>query len=150
MQKQAFYANELTTEESALIKKIQALPCPSCHSQKRKLKGFETHQLLSAIYFFNHTCNHKILCSNCGLKEKSKAFLISLLMGWWSKKGLKSTPKILWEEIGSFFKLKSTSNHVFVKLIRDRKGYLQRKGSDDKTLYQLIKSNNVEPVIESR
>ena len=150
MQKQAFYANELTTEESALIKKIQALPCPSCHSQKRKLKGFETHQLLSAIYFFNHTCNHKILCANCGLKEKSKAFLISLLMGWWSKKGLKITPMILWKEIGSFFKLKSTSNHIFIKLIRAKKGYLQRKGSDNKTLYQLIKSNNVEPVMESR
>ena len=150
MQKKASYKNELTTEESALIQKIQVLACPSCHSQKRKLKGFETNQLLSAIYFFNHTCNHKILCSNCGLKEKSKAFLISLLMGWWSKKGLKNTPKILWEEIGGFFKLKSTSNHIFIKLIRNKKGYLQRKGSDDKTLYQLIKSNNVEPVMESR
>ena len=150
MQEQGSYTNELTTEESSLIQKMQVLACPSCHSQKRKLKGFETNQLLSAIYFFNHTCNHKILCANCGLKEKSKAFLISLLMGWWSKKGLKRTPKILWKEIGSFFKLKSTSNHIFIKLIRDKKGYLQRKGSDDKTLYQLIKSNNVEPVMESR
>jgi len=137
-------------ERKLLIKKIQNLNCPKCSKKKERLYGFEINQIISVFIFSNHTRNEQILCLSCGMKTKIRTILITVFAGWWSKRTILLTPKIIVKDIYNFLFIKKLSNQIINNLINEKSGYFKRKGIDEESLNVLLKSRNVKHIAQSK
>ena len=135
-------------ERKDLINKIQNLNCPKCNKTADKLRGFEINTITSFLIFSNYSRKEKILCNGCGKKEKLYALLITFFAGWWSRQGIFQTPWVIIKDSVNFIFLEKISNRIFDRVINDNTGYLRLKGTEQKTLSNLIKKINGKEVLE--
>jgi 5-methylcytosine-specific restriction endonuclease McrA len=135
--------NALTDfEKQSLIRKIENLKCPNCGLKVTKLIGQEFNTIVSLILLCNETTENRILCSNCGRNKKIKSFIINLLAGWWSKRGILLTPYTLIKDTINLFFKKKINDRIIAEFIEQNNGMFRLHGTDDETLFGLISWHN--------
>ncbi|RZJ65380.1 MAG: hypothetical protein EOO50_14095 [Flavobacterium sp.] len=132
-------------ERSSLINRIRNLRCPRCDSAKDKLFGFEINYIYSYLISCNHVRKEKILCRSCGSIEKLKAIATTFFTGWWSEEGFFITFVTLSKDTVNFLFTSKISDGVFDRFVTKNTGFLRRRGTEIKTLENLIlKQNRIE------
>lgn len=135
--------NTLTDfEKQSLIRKIENIKCPNCGLKETKLIGQEFNTIVSIILLCNETTENRILCSNCGRNKKIKSFVINLLAGWWSRRGILLTPYTLIKDTINLFFKKKINDRIIAEFIELNNGMLRLHGTDDETLFGLISWHN--------
>ena len=129
-------------EKETLKYKIQGLSCPNCQKQKKYLRGFEINTVVSTLIFCSETTEEKILCEDCGNKEKLKSIVLTLLLGWWSRRGIFMTPITLTKDIINLFYLKRISDRIFDEFIETNIGRIRLRGETENALTSLVKNYN--------
>ena len=66
--------------------------CPSCGGQESKIEVRKYHWVWSAVYYTRWGTSAKPCCKKCGTKDNFGAILSSLVLGWWSIRGIFITP----------------------------------------------------------
>ncbi len=135
-------------ERRFLIDKIQHLNCPKCHQKEKKSYGFEINKVVSLILYAHDTTKERVLCENCGKKEKIYAILTTFFAGWWSRKGVLLTPWIVIKDSFNYLFLDKISNRILNRIIDENTGYFRRKGTGDEVLIKLIKKRNEQEINE--
>lgn len=140
--------NTLTDfEKQTLIRKIENLKCPNCGSKQTKLIGQEFNTIVSVILLCNETTENRILCSNCGRNKKIKSYLINVLAGWWSRRGILLTPYTLIKDTINLFFKKKINDRIIAEFIEQNNGMFRLHGMDEETLFGLIAWHNNDYVI---
>ncbi len=130
-------------EKKNLKEKIKHLPCTNCSSRNGELNGYEISTIISYLLYCDDKTDIKIICFNCASTLRNKAFLKTFFLGWWSKRGIITTPYTLIKEIiNLFFYKEKISNRVLDTFIDKNNGIFRLEGTENDTLTTLIKYVN--------
>ena len=137
--------NTLTDFEKQSIKtKIENLKCPNCELKRSELKGWEINTVASFLITFRDSSNNRILCHYCGRNKKIISFLVTLIAGWWSRRGILRTPYILFKDIVNLFYQRKISDKIIDELINVNNGMLKLGGTDSEQLVELVQWHNLD------
>ncbi len=131
----------LNEEREALIQSIKESECTKCNVS-RNLNGYSFRTITSFIIHKHESYEKQIICSSCALKKELKSFFITLLFGWWSKRGLLWTPITLLCKLGNVFIRKSISKDIIKDFIDNNTLHLRQFGTSDNSLNRLLREYN--------
>jgi hypothetical protein len=131
----------LDNERETLIQSIKESECTKCNIS-RNLNGYSFRTITSYIIHKHESYEKQIICSNCAIKKELKSFCITLLFGWWSKRGFLWTPITLFCKIGNIFIRKSISKDIIKDFIDNNTLHLRKFGTSDKSLNTILKEYN--------
>lgn len=132
------------TELQILNRKIKQTSCSNCFLRK-KIVGISICSLVSDFISYNVQNNKLIICTTCARQFKIKSLFKTLLLGWWSKKGLFLTPLILISKIGNGLIPRKIENDVFENFYNEKKGDLWNVLQNKKEINVVILDyNNLE------
>ncbi len=129
-------------EKETLKYELERLLCPNCLRQEINLRGYEINTTISFLISCSETTEKKILCVKCGNKEKLKSIVSTLLLGWWSRRGILMTPITLTKDIINVFYLKRISDRIFDEFIETNIGHIRLRGETANTLISLVENYN--------
>jgi hypothetical protein len=90
----------------------------------------------------NEIYDKQIICRNCAFKMELRSFFITLLLGWWSRRGLVWTPLTILCKIGNLFIQKSISRDIIKDFIDNNTLYLRQYGTSENSLNTIVKEYN--------
>ncbi|WP_299216652.1 hypothetical protein [uncultured Aquimarina sp.] len=125
-----------------LKNKISNLTCPNCLNNTTKLSGFEINKIISFLVYSKETNQKKVLCKNCGNKEKTTSILQNLFFGWWSRNGILATPYLIIKDLINLFYSEKISDRILVKMIEGNTGYFRMNGTEKEILSDFINKFN--------
>jgi hypothetical protein len=132
-------------EKRNLIDKIRKSKCSLCLTNS-KLSGYKFNTLISALIVIKNKTEIQIICSDCAKKKKIKSMTKTFFLGWWSKKGMFSTPLYLIIDLINIFRKEAESKEIIEEFISDNTGLLRKilaKGNDlNEILATFNDSNN--------
>ena len=135
-------------ERKELLERIQRLECPKCKQESGKLLGFEINQIIGILIFTARSKKEKVLCRNCGKKEKTYALITTFFLGWWSIHGIIQTPILLIKEAFNFPTSDKISDSILNNFIDKNTGDLRRNGTGSVILTELIRLKNENEFLE--
>ena len=111
-----------------LKEKIKHLPCPACLKKNGENIGYEISTVVSYLIYCDDKTEIKITCKDCARKFKLNAILKTFFLGWWSKRGILSTPFTLIKELINFlFYKEKISNRIIDTFIDKNNGQRPEK-----------------------
>jgi hypothetical protein len=137
--------NNLLTEfeKKNLKEKIKYLPCPTCSKKNGEIKAYEISTVVSYLIYCDDKTEIKITCKDCAKKYKLNAIIKTFFLGWWSKRGILSTPYTLIKELINFlFYKEKISTRIIDSFIDKNNGIFRLEGMENDTLISLIKFVN--------
>ena len=131
----------LNKERESLFQKIKETECTQCKISKN-VNGYSFRTITSFVLTTNEFYEKKTICKRCALIKELRSFTITLLFGWWSKRGLIWTPITLLCKLGNIFIRKSICRDIINDFIDQNTLTLRRHGTNEKELTSRIKEYN--------
>lgn len=129
------------TERDLIVAQIEQTTCCNCGNTER-LFGFRYDLIYGVIIVTKFEFIEKILCKDCGAKERFKNMRLTALLGWWSGKGFIYTPFILINSLYRHCKIESESKKVIGNFIDSNTGKLRLANQNKTDIQNLIQKYN--------
>lgn len=124
-------------ELEELKAKIKACICTDC-GEKSNLKGYKIKTIISYLFNASITDRTLIICEDCGSTRKFNSGFWTAIFGWWSIKGLFSTPFILYDKVKSSIFEDQQSEEIIESLIKNNTGAITISKGQKPTIQHLI------------
>jgi len=111
-------------EKKDLIKRILNSKCSLCNLNSN-LKGYKFNTLISVLINITDKSESLIICNDCARKKRLNSMLKTFFLGWWSKRGIISTPFTLISDLINIFKKESVSKEIIDDYIENNTGMLR-------------------------
>jgi hypothetical protein len=105
----------------AIIAREHAGPCLNC-GQNRNVDIHESHKIQSFFVYSSWQTSSFVACQTCAHRRQKEDLLCCLLAGWWSPRGILTTPFFVVFNILAMFRRQDpgVASDRFRKLIRMR------------------------------
>lgn len=111
-------------ERQNLIRKIAKSKCSSC-SVNSGLDGYRFNTIISLLFVITDKTEARIICTNCAKNKRFSSMATTFFLGWWSKRGLFSTPVAFISDFIKIFRKQSESKKVYDEFIDNNTGTLR-------------------------
>jgi hypothetical protein len=129
-------------EKRNLIEKIRKSKCSLC-SINSNLSGYKFNTIISALIIVTDKTENQIICNDCAKSNRLKSMSTTFFLGWWSKRGIISTPFTLISDLIKIFRKESESKEIFDEFIANNTGVLRVILEKENSLNEILaKFNN--------
>lgn len=127
-------------ERENLIRTIRNEKCTECLAQGH-LGGYEFTTIVSYFIGFDIKTERLIICKSCANAKRRDSITKTLLLGWWSKNGLLSTPIELVSALMRMWRHEKEDQEILALFIDGRTGKI-RQSLERNKLFASIKRFN--------
>jgi hypothetical protein len=128
-------------ERELLKHTITSSYCTEC-GVNTDLKGYHFHTKMSFLVQIVNESVDKIICQECAKKERIKSMTTTFFLGWWSRRGILSTPFVLIDDLSKLLSVKKQSELILNEFIDTHTGVLRIFMEKKSDLTSLIKVFN--------
>ena len=111
-------------EKRNLIEKIRKSKCSLC-SVNSDLSGYRFNTIISALIIIKNKTESQIICTDCAKSKRINSLTTTFFLGWWSKRGIISTPFTLISDLIKIFRKETESKEIFEEFIVNNTGVLR-------------------------
>ena len=138
-------APSLSTNEIENFKQtICSLGCLICKNTTTKIKAYRFEQVTSFIWGGDIERDEKFCCINCYKRLRDKSLRKTILLGWWSGKGLFSTPICIAFNLYNRFthRVEEIDSHITYKFLNEHRGKIRLAKNKETVLRQFVRKMN--------
>ncbi|MEM1325267.1 MAG: hypothetical protein AAGI23_04895 [Bacteroidota bacterium] len=133
---------QLSSQElKALKAKVKECICELCQ-QNRQLKGYRFRTLVGMIVGEVDYERILVVCEKCGKANRRNSAIRTSLFGWWSVRGLLTTPFILIDKLKAQIREEHQSDEIITTFIQENIGLITIGYDDKRVIQKLLKTFN--------
>lgn len=130
-------------EKKNLIENIIKSKCSLC-LENSNLRGYKFNTIISALVVITDKTENLIICNDCAKSKRLNSMSKTFFLGWWSKRGIISTPFTLISDLIKILRKESESKEIIDEFIENNTGVLRISLEQNNLNEVLAKFNNPE------